>query len=169
MAKKRKVTKGYIDNKDVASKRVVKTNRKGTTTVKEKGDALSDVKYLNPSGTRFKKIKREPYLYNEGENKKSLWSRRFKSKTNKEGKETKRKETILFDDGKQKIKRKQRTIKFGKHKGKVLSKTVSWKNQKRSVKKEYLDKVDTSKLKKGCIKYKDGGFLEGATPMLFED
>ena len=115
MAKKRKVTKGYIDNKDVASKRVVKTNRKGTTTVKEKGDALSDVKYLNPSGTRFKKIKREPYLYNEGENKKSLWSRRFKSKTNKEGKETKRKESILFDEGKQKIKRKQRIVKFGKH------------------------------------------------------
>ena len=65
-------------------------------------------------------------------------------------------------------KRTQRVIRFGKNKGKVLSKTVSWKDQKRSVKKEYLDAVDTSQLKKGGVKYETGGFLEKPTENLFE-
>tara|TARA_R110002074_G_scaffold393734_1_gene580558 strand:+ start:182 stop:1012 length:831 start_codon:yes stop_codon:yes gene_type:complete len=157
--RKRKVTHDYLNNKDVDSKRVVKTNRRGKTTVKERGDSLSDKEWLNPGQTRYKKIERKPYLYNEGENEKSLWSRKFKSKTNKEGDEIKRKERILFDEGKQMKKRKQRKVKFGRNKGKILSKTVSWKDGKRSVKKEYTDKINTDKLKKGGKKYQTGGVL----------
>ena len=91
-----------------------------------------------------------------------------RAKKNKDGEETKRKEKITFDDGKQMKKRKQRKIKFGKNKGKVLSKTVSWKDGKRSVKKEYIDKVDTSKLQKGGVR-NVGDVHRGATTMFKKD
>lgn len=154
MAKKRKVTKGYLGT-DIKAKRVEKTNKRGST-IKEKENQYN-AGYLDRAP--------EDFNYNE----KKLWARKFKSKKNKEGEETKRKEKITFDEGKQMKKRKQRKIKFGKNKGKILSKTVSWKDGKRSVKKEYIDKVDTTKLQKGGTKYQDGGFLEGPTPLLFED
>ena len=149
--KKKKVTRDLYNDPNVESKRVVKKTRKGTTT-KEKSDLLAN---------------KESDKYTYGD--KKLWRRRFKSKKNKEGEEVRRKEKIVFDDGKQMKKPKQRKVKFGKHKGKILSKTVSWKDGKRSVKKEYLDKVSTDKLKKGGVKYRDGGFLESPTPTLFED
>ena len=149
--KKKKVTRDLYNDPNVKSKRVVKKGRKGTTTTEK-----SDLSAYKES---------DKYTYN----KKKLWKRRFKSKTNKEGEEVKRKEKIVFDDGKQMKKRKQRKVKFGPNKGKVLSKTVSWKDGKRSVKKEYLDKVSTDKLKKGGVKYRDGGFLESPIPFLFED
>ena len=157
MAKKRKVTKDYLGT-DINAKRVEKTTKKGST-IKEK-ESQYNAGYLG----------REPKDFNY--NNRKLQERKFKSKKNKEGEETKRKEKILFNEGDgrdQMIKRKQRKLKFGKNKGKILSKTVSWKDGKRSVKKEYIDKVNTDKLNKGGVKYQDGGFLEGPTPILFED
>tara|TARA_R110000787_G_scaffold82543_9_gene178385 strand:- start:299 stop:877 length:579 start_codon:yes stop_codon:yes gene_type:complete len=151
---KRKVTKGYLGS-DIKAKRVEKKSKRGST-IKE-NEKQYNANYLDHEPKDFD--------YNG----KKLWNRKFKSKKNKEGEETRRKEKITFDEGKQMKKRKQRTIKYGKNKGKVLSKTVSWKDGKRSVKKEYIDKVNTDKLKKGGAKYKDGGFLEGPTPILFED
>ena len=152
--KKRKVTKGYLGD-DWKSKRVEKTTKRGST-IKEKEDQYNQG-YL---GHKPKDVE-----YND----KKLWRRRFKSKKDKEGVEKSRKEKILYDEGKQSKKRKQRKIRFGKNKGKIKSKTVHWNRGKRTVTKKILDKVDTSKLKKGGVKYKDGGFLEGPKPILFED
>jgi hypothetical protein len=154
MAKKRKVTKGYLGS-DIKAKRVERTTKRGST-IKESENQYN-AGYLGHTPEDFK--------YGD----KKLWGRKFKSKKNKEGEEIKRKEKITFDDGKQMKKRKQRKIKFGKNKGKILSKTVSWKDGKRSVKKEYIDKINTDKLKKGGVKYRDGGFLEGPIPTLFDD
>ena len=166
MAKKRKVTKDYLGT-DINAKRVEKTTKKGST-IKEK-ESQYNAGYLGH--------KPKDFDYNN----RKLQERKFTSKKNKEGVETKRKEKILFNEGDgrdQLIKRKQRKIKFGEHKGKILSKTVSWKDGKRSVKKEYIDKVNTDKLKKGGVKkvskkklggFRDDSFLEGPTPMLFED
>jgi hypothetical protein len=152
---KKEVTKGYL-GPDIKAKRTVKTNRRGTTTTKEKEDQFS-ANHLGHKPADFD--------YND----KKLWNRKFKSKVNSEGVETKRKEKIVYDDGSKMTKRKQRVIRFGKNKGKVLSTTVSWKDQKRSVKKEYLDAIDTSQLKKGGVKkYETGGFLEKPTENLFE-
>jgi len=128
----REVTKGYLGD-DISAKRVVNERKSGVTVVRENENQYNQG-YLGHEP--------EDFDYND----KKLWGRKFKSKTNKEGEEVRRKEKITFDDGKQQIKRKQRVKKFGKHKGKVLSKTVSWKDGKRSVKKEYIDKVDTSQL-----------------------
>ena len=60
------------------------------------------------------------------------------------------------------IKRKQKKIRFGKNKGKIRSKTVSWKDGKRTVNKEINDKMNRQKLQ-------TGGFLEAPIPRLFED
>tara|TARA_R100000278_G_C5442256_1_gene154114 strand:+ start:250 stop:816 length:567 start_codon:yes stop_codon:yes gene_type:complete len=183
--RKRKVTKGYV--KDAKSKKVVKTNRRGTTTTKEKVDQYNK-QYL---GRDPKNIK-----YND----KNIWSRRFKSKVNKEGEEIKRKEKIVFDDGNQMTKRTQRKVRFGKNKGKIKIKTVNYNRGKKTKDVKYADKTDQMMLKKGgkkkgsdgkacwkgyyyagydaknkkdiCkpIKKKEmGGFLEGPTPLLFED
>ena len=128
----RDVTKGYLGS-DIRAKRVVKEKKSGTTVVRENENQYN-AGYLGHKPSDFD--------YND----KKLWGRKFKSKTNKEGKQTKRKEKIVFDDGKQQVKRKQRVIKLGQNKGKVLSVTKSWKSGKKSVKREYIDKVDTSKL-----------------------
>lgn len=61
-------------------------------------------------------------------------------------------------------KRKQKTIRFGKNKGKVRSKTVSWKDGKRSVKKS----INTGYAKKE-VQFQTGGFLEAPIVRLFED
>ena len=128
----RDVTKGYLGS-DIKAKRVVKEKKSGTTVVKE------NERQYNRGHLGHKP---DDFDYND----KKLWDRKFKSKTDASGKIKKQNEKILFDDGSQQIKRKQRVKKFGKHKGKVFSKTISWKDGKRSVKKEYLDQVDTSKL-----------------------
>lgn len=127
----RKVTKGYVT--DAKSKKVVKTTKKGTTTTKER------VSQYN-RGYLDHKPKDIPY------GNKNIWEKRLKTKTNKEGVETKRKEKIVFDEGSQMIKRKQRVIRFGPNKGKVLSVTKSWKDGKKSVKREYITATDKSKL-----------------------
>ena len=151
---KRKVTKGYLGD-DWRSKRVEKTTKRGST-IKEKEDQYNEG-YL---GHKPKDIE-----YNN----KKLWKRRFKSKKDKEGKEIKRKEKIVYDDGTQSKKRTQRKIRFGKNKGKIKSKTVHWNKGKKTVTKRILDTTDKSKLKSGGVKYKEGGFLEGPIPTLFED
>ena len=130
--KKRKyVTQNYIDNPDVMSRRVVKKGKKNTK-VKESAVTLLDREYLK------------------------LWKRKFKSKKDKEGNEKKRKEKIVYDDGKQMKKRKQKKIRFGKNKGKIKSKTVTWKDGKRSVTKSIDSKMDRSKLQKGGFHLEPG-------------
>ena len=117
------------------------------------GDMSSLMSHKKP-----KKIKREPIKYGD----KKVTRRRYKSKVDKSGTETKRKEKITFDDGNQMTKRKQRTIKFGKNKGKIKSKTVNYNRGKRTVTKSILDKTNKQKLQ-------TGGFLEAPIARLFED
>tara|TARA_R100000700_G_scaffold41277_1_gene61216 strand:- start:33109 stop:33567 length:459 start_codon:yes stop_codon:yes gene_type:complete len=137
MAKKREVTKDYV--KDAKSKKVVRTTKRGTTTTERISQYNKG--YLGRLGDE--EVADIPY----GD--KNLWEKRFKSKVNKEGEETKRKEKIIYDDGNQMKKRKQKKIRFGKNKGKIRSKTVHWKDGKKTVTKRILDKTDVSKLKKG--------------------
>tara|TARA_R110002012_G_scaffold50365_2_gene130322 strand:+ start:1595 stop:2005 length:411 start_codon:yes stop_codon:yes gene_type:complete len=130
--KKRTVKKNYV--KDAKSKKVVKTNKRGTTTTKEKvsqynkgylGHEPADIPYGN----------------------KNIWEKTFKSKVNKEGKETKRKEKIVYDDGNQMKIRKQRVIRFGPNKGKIKSVTKTYKRgggRSRTV--NYLDQTNKEKL-----------------------
>ena len=127
--KKRKVTKDYVA--DAISKKVVKTNKRGTK-VKER------VSQYN-RGYLGHKPKDIPY----GD--KKLWEKRLKSKTNKSGTETKRREKIVFDDGNQMKKRTQRVIRFGRNKGKVKTRTVSYNRGNKSV-KGYSNVIDKSKL-----------------------
>tara|TARA_R110000765_G_C18542020_1_gene561087 strand:+ start:55 stop:555 length:501 start_codon:yes stop_codon:yes gene_type:complete len=151
--KKRKyVTQNYIDNPDVISRRVVKKGKKNTK-VKESADTLLDIEYQNPAGTKSIKKERQPYKYND----KVLQSRKYKSKRdNITGEETKRKEKIVYDEGNQMKKRKQKKIRFGKNKGKIKSKTVSWKDGKRTVSKSINSKVDRSKLQTGGFHLEPG-------------
>lgn len=130
--KKRTVKKNYV--KDAKSKKVVKTNKRGTTTTKERvsqynkgylGHEPADIPYGN----------------------KNIWEKTFKSKVNKKGKETKRKEKVIYDDGNQMKLRRQRVIRFGPNKGKIKSVTKHFKaggGRSKSVK--YLDKTNKEKL-----------------------
>tara|TARA_R100001594_G_scaffold127892_1_gene165910 strand:+ start:713 stop:1372 length:660 start_codon:yes stop_codon:yes gene_type:complete len=145
MAKKRKVTKGYLGS-DWKSKRVERTTKRGST-IREKEDQYNEG-YL---GHEPKEVE-----YND----KKLWSRRFKSKKDKEGTEKRRSEKIIYDDGNQSKKRTQRKIRFGKNKGKIKSKTVHWDRGKKTVTKRILDATDKSKLKKGGARNKDAEFKE---------
>lgn len=129
--KKRKVTRGYVT--DAKSKKVVKTNKRGTTKVKE------SVSQYN-QGYLGHKPKDIPY------GNKKLWEKRLKSKTNKSGVETKRREKIVFDDGSQMKKRTQRVIRFGRNKGKVKTRTVAYDRGNKSVTKGYSNVIDKSKL-----------------------
>ena len=155
----RKVTRNYVD--DAKSKKVVKTNKKGTTTTTEKISQYNEG-YL---GHKPKNIK-----YGD----KNIWSKKFKSKVNKDGEETKRREKIVYDDGKQMKKRNQRKVRWGKNKGKIKIKTTHWKDVKRTRTVEYKDATDQSLLKKGGKHkkkqgmYQDGGFLSPPIPRLFE-
>lgn len=155
----RKVTRNYVD--DAKSKKVVKTNKKGTTTTTEKISQYNEG-YL---GHKPKNIK-----YGD----KNIWSKKFKSKVNKDGEETKRREKIVYDDGKQMKKRNQRKVRWGKNKGKIKIKTTHWKDGKRTRTVEYKDATDQSLLKKGGKHkkkqgmYQDGGFLSPPIPRLFE-
>ena len=128
----RKVTKNYVT--DAKSKKVVKTSKKGSTTTNERVSQYNKG-YL---GHQPKDI---PY------GNKNIWEKRFKSKTDKSGKETKRKEKIVFDDGNQMTKRRQRVIRFGPNKGKIKSVTKHYeRGGARSKTIKYLDKTDKSKL-----------------------
>jgi hypothetical protein len=128
--KKKTVKKNYV--KDAKSKKVVKTNKRGTTKTTERISQYNKG-YLghDPSDINY--------------NGKKIWEKKLKTKT-KKGVQTKRKEKIVFDDGNQMVKRKQRVIKFGRNKGKVKTKTVSYNRGKRTVNKGYSDVIDQSQL-----------------------
>jgi len=128
--KRRTVTKDYV--KDAKSKKVVRTTKKGTTT-KERVSQYNRG-YLGHKPADI------PY----GD--KNLWEKRFKSKTDKAGKEKLRREKIVYDDGNQLTKRTQRRIRFGPNKGKIRSKTVHYNRGVKSVTRKILDKTDKSKL-----------------------
>jgi len=149
--RQRSVSKWKDENWE--GKRVVRTRRKGTT-IKEREDQLA--------GSHTRGIPYGDETAITGGTNKILTRRRFKSKTDKEGNIKKQKEKIIYDDGNQMKKRKQKKIRFGKNKGKIRSKTVHWKDGKRTVSKRILDKADVSKLQ-------TGGFLEAPIPRLFED
>tara|TARA_R110002012_G_scaffold19163_2_gene69596 strand:+ start:1156 stop:1980 length:825 start_codon:yes stop_codon:yes gene_type:complete len=143
--KRKTVTTGYIGNpEEVASKKTVKRKKK-KTIVRESSDT-----YAGKSS--------DSHTYGD----KKLWRRRYKSKVDDSGTETKRKEKIVYDDGNQMTKRKQKKIRFGKNKGKIKSKTVNYNRGKRTVTKRLLNKTDKTKLQKG-------GFLEAPITRLFED
>tara|TARA_R110002110_G_scaffold415150_1_gene648176 strand:- start:1190 stop:1600 length:411 start_codon:yes stop_codon:yes gene_type:complete len=127
----RKVTKGYVT--DAKSKKVVKTNKKGSTTTKERVSQYNQ-SYL---GHKPKDI---PY------GNKNIWEKKLKTKTNKEGVQTKRKEKIVFDEGNQMTKRSQRVVRFGRNKGKVKTRTVSYNKGSKTVNKGYSNVIDQSKL-----------------------
>ena len=157
--KRKKVTSELEGNPDVSYRKVVKTSKKGKTTTKIRGEALSDKEYLYPASANIapidrphKHIKRQPYIYKGKEGDVKIWSRKFKSKTDVSGNITKQKEKIVHDEGSKMTKRKQRVIKFGKHKGKVKSKTISYDKGKRTVSKTISDKIDTSPI----LNYKKG-------------
>lgn len=169
---KKSTTKNYVDNPDVESKRTVRTSKRGTT-IKETGYKKSKFNYSSPGGPgvseglgmfgepgseqAYKEMEARGYgtytprgewSYGEGEHKKDISSRKLKSKLDKEGKETRRKEKIVYDDGKQSKKVTQRKVKFGKNKGKIKSKTVHWEGGKKTVTKKYTDAIDASPIKK---------------------
>ena len=127
----RKVTKNYVA--DAKSKKVVKTNKKGATKTKEK------VSQYNQGHLGHK-----PQDISYGD--KKIWEKKLKSKTNKSGTETKRKEKIVFDEGNQMTKRSQRVVRFGRNKGKVKTRTVSYNRGRKTVNKGYSDVIDQSKL-----------------------
>jgi hypothetical protein len=128
--KKRTVKKNYV--KDAKSKKVVRTTKKGTTT-KEKVSQYNQG-YLGHKPADI------PY----GD--KKLWEKRFKSKTDKAGKEKMRREKIVFDDGNQMTKRTQRKVRFGPNKGKIKSKTVNYNRGKKTVTKKYRTSTNKNKL-----------------------
>jgi len=125
------VGRNLYKSDDVHSKSVEKGTRKGRT-YKERSDT-----YAGSSS--------DDHTYGD----KKLWKRRLKSKDDASGTEIKRKEKIVFDDGNQMTKRKQKKIRFGKNKGKIKSKTVNYNRGKRTVTKRILDKTDRTKLQKG--------------------
>ena len=139
-------------NPDVDYRKVVKTSKKGKTTTKISGYALSDQEIINPMADPmfqdYKTVKRQPYIYKGKKDDVSIWKHKFKSKTDVSGNITKQKETVVFDDGSQRKKVKQRKVKFGKHKGKIKTKTISHDRGKRTKKVTYSDKVDTSPILK---------------------
>ncbi|MCP4162818.1 MAG: hypothetical protein GY760_22385 [Deltaproteobacteria bacterium] len=128
--KKRTVKKNYV--KDAKSKKVVKTTKRGTTT-KERVSQYNQG-YLGHKPADI------PY----GD--KKLWEKRFKSKTDKAGKEKMRREKIVFDDGNQMTKRTQRKVRFGPNKGKIKSKTVNYNRGKKTVTKKYRTSTNKNKL-----------------------
>tara|TARA_R110000824_G_C15083104_1_gene664591 strand:+ start:52 stop:537 length:486 start_codon:yes stop_codon:yes gene_type:complete len=128
----------------IESKRVFRKNKKGRIVRKEKADVLagSDKRIADEDSTGYKR--------------KGIISHRKKTVKNKEGEYTKRKEKIIYDDGESMKKRKQKKIRFGKNKGKIRSKTVTWKDGKRSVTKSIDSKMDRSKLQKGGFHLEPG-------------
>ncbi len=147
--KEKHVTTELEGNPDVGYRKVVKTNKKGATTTTISGDALSDREYIYPMSAQgpygpYKHIERQPYMYKGKEDDVSIWRRRFKSKTNESGDIIKQKEKVIYDDGNQMKKVKQRKVKFGKNKGKIKTVTTHMNRGEKTKTKTYSDKVDTS-------------------------
>lgn len=141
------------DNPDVNYKKTIRTNNFGVTTTKIRGDALSDIESLAPSASGshlgpHEHIERKPYIYKGKDKDISIWQHKLKSKTDDSGNIIKRKEKVVYDDGNQMKKVKQRKVKFGKNKGKIKTKTVHHNKGKRTVTKTYSDKVDTTPILK---------------------
>ena len=128
--KKRTVKKNYV--KDAKSKKVVKKTKRGTTT-KERISQYNEG-YLGHKPADI------PY----GD--KKLWEKRFKSKTDKAGKEKMRREKIVFDDGNQMTKRTQRKVRFGPNKGKFKIKTTHYNRGEKTVTRRYKDAINKDKL-----------------------
>ena len=121
----------------IESRSVFKKNKKGRVVRKQKVDVLAG---------SDERINDEDAI---GYSRKGVIHTKKKTVKNKEGEYTKRKERVLYDDGLSSVKRKQKKIRFGKNKGKVRSKTVSWKDGKRTVTKSINDKMNKQKLQKG--------------------
>tara|TARA_R110001583_G_scaffold32650_1_gene111072 strand:- start:1433 stop:1915 length:483 start_codon:yes stop_codon:yes gene_type:complete len=138
----RSVSRGFARNlsgttEGIESKGIFRKNKRGKVVRKERVDVLagSDERIDDADAT--------------GSTRKGVISTKKKTVKNKEGEYTKRKERVLYDDGLSSVKRKQKKIRFGKNKGKVRSKTVSWKDGKRTVTKSINDKMNKQKLQKG--------------------
>tara|TARA_R110002020_G_scaffold59889_7_gene162870 strand:- start:361 stop:843 length:483 start_codon:yes stop_codon:yes gene_type:complete len=138
----RSVSRGFARNlsgttEGIESKGIFRKNKRGKVVRKERVDVLaeSDERINDEDAT--------------GSTRKGVISTKKKTVKNKEGEYTKRKERVLYDDGLSSVKRKQKKIRFGKNKGKVRSKTVSWKDGKRTVTKSINDKMNKQKLQKG--------------------
>jgi hypothetical protein len=151
----RSVSKGWARNlsgttEGIESKGVWKKNKRGKVVHTQKVNVLAGSDERIDDTDRF------------GYSRKGIIQKKKRIVKNKKGETTKRKEKILYDDGKSMKKRKQKKIRFGKNKGKIRSKTVTWKDGKRTVTKEINEKMIKHKLQKG-------GFLEAPIPRLFED
>ena len=154
------------DNPDVYYRERTKSNLRGGTTTIIKGDAYSDIEGNSPgagypplsrkemlkeahSGSgRFTHVPRQPYIYKGKESDVSIWQHRLKSKTDKSGDVIKRKEKVIYDEGHQMKKVKQRKVKFGKHKGKIKKVTIHKDRGKKTKTKTYSDKADVSPILK---------------------
>ena len=150
---RKKVTKGLEDNEDVYYRKTVKTKRSGATSTKVRGSALSNINKLAPSASGshlgpHEHIERKPYMYKGKDKDVSIWEHRLKTKTNKEGVSTKRKEKVVFDDGNQMKKVKQRKVKFGKNKGKIKTVTIQYNRGKKTKTKKYTDNIDKTPILK---------------------
>ena len=137
-----------IGNEDVAYKKTTTKRKSGVTTTKVKGDLLSDRDFITPGGGQYIKVERKPYMYKGKDKEVSIWSHRLKSKTNKLGVATKRKEKVVYDDGNQLKKVKQRKVRFGKNKGKIKVVTTHYNQGKKTKTKKYIDAIDTSPILK---------------------
>jgi len=137
------------DNPDVRYKETVRANRKGGTTTTIKGDAYSDIESLAPSASgshlvSHTHVDTQPYIYKGVEGDVSIWQHRLKSKTDESGNVIKRKEKVVYDDGNQMKKVKQRKVKWGKNKGKIKTTTTHINRGEKTKTKTYSDKVSTS-------------------------
>lgn len=155
-----------IGNKDVKYKKTTTKRKSGATTTKIKGDAYSDIlgnqpgagyppmsreemlKEAHSGSGMFTHVPRQPYMYQGKDKKVSIWSHRLKSKTSKEGVDTKRREKVVYDDGNQMKKVKQRVVRFGKNKGKIKHVTTHFNQGDKTRTKKYIDAIDTSPILK---------------------
>lgn len=138
----RSVSRGFARNlsgttEGIESKGIFRKNKKGKVVRKDKVDVLA--------GRDERIDDTDAYGYSR----KGIIQKKNKTVQNKDGEYTKRKEKVIYDDGLSSVKRKQKKIRFGKNKGKVRSKTVSWKDGKRTVTKSINDKMNKQKLQKG--------------------
>ena len=137
----RSVSRGFARNlsgttEGIESKGIFRKNKRGKVVKKERVNVLagSDERIDDTDAT--------------GSTRKGVISTKKKTVT-KKGVNTKSKEKVVYDDGDSMIKRKQKRIRFGKNKGKIRSKTVSWKDGKRTVTKSINDKMNKQKLQTG--------------------
>jgi len=147
--KTRSVSRGFAKNlsgttEGIDSKSIFRKSKKGKVVKKEKTNVLA--------GSDERIDDTDAYGYSR----KGIIQKKKKTVKNKDGEYTKSKEKIVYDDGNSMTKRKQKKIRFGKNKGKIKSKTVSYKDGKRTVTKSVSDKVNTKKLQKGGFHLEPG-------------